>query len=81
MFVVTLGQLGELPDWVPIMQAAIVMGVSPWVLAGFDYQPHEIPICWVSWALQFQRVDLAARAHHRKEGEAQARNNTLGIQQ
>lgn len=73
MFVVSNGQLGQLPDWVPIMQAALVMGVEPWRLAGFDYQADEIPTCWISWALQYERVDLAARAHFRKEGEAQAR--------
>ena len=67
----TKGQLGVLPDWVGIFQAALVMGVEPWVLAGFDYKPHEIPTCWISWALQYERVDIAARNQMRLEAEAQ----------
>lgn len=67
------GKLGELPDWVPVMQAAKVMGVKPWELAGFDYKPHEIPTCWLVWALQYERVEIAARNQMRLEAEAQAR--------
>lgn len=74
---VSKGKLGELPDWVPIMQAALVMGVKPWELAGFDYKPHEIPLCWIGWALQYERVDVAARNQMRLMAEAQ-HNNPLG---
>lgn len=77
MFVVSAGKLGELPDWAPIMQAALVMGVVPWELAGFNYQPQEIPTCWITWALQYERVDIAARAQMRMDEEAQ-RNKPLG---
>lgn len=47
------------------------MGVKPWELAGFDHKPDEVPICWITWALQYERVDIAARNQLRLEAEAQ----------
>ena len=40
----TGGQIGECPDWYPILRAARYLGVPPWVLM-------EQPIVWQHWAL------------------------------
>lgn len=63
-----------MPDWAPVMQAALILGVVPWELAGFKYEPHEIPTCWITWALQYERVNIEARHQIRLEAEAQKRN-------
>jgi hypothetical protein len=42
-------------------------------MAGLHYEPGELPVCWVNWALQYERVDIAARNHFRLEAEAARR--------
>ena len=65
--------LGELPEWVAFFAASKTVGVPPWELAGFTYKPETLPICWINWALLYERVDIEARHQLRREAEAQIR--------
>lgn len=51
------------PDWYTIFEAAQVLGVPPWELAGFEYvNASEAPICWRYWAIDFYSAKSAAAA-------------------
>jgi hypothetical protein len=63
--------MGELPDWVPYIQAAKVLNTQPWVLAGGWNEGEPVPIHWVTWGLLYERVEIEARVQLRLQAEAQ----------
>ncbi|MCA1596064.1 MAG: hypothetical protein LC772_06535 [Chloroflexi bacterium] len=53
---VTRGKRGRAPDWVPLLEAAIYMGVPVWDL-------EKQPACWRDRALVLKSAHAKAEKH------------------